>query len=227
MAHTLFTDRSGGVSTAPFDSFNLAAHVGDNPESVENNRRILAERIGLPVNSIYFMNQVHGRDVAIIGSDSNYLTSPSVDALFTTKPGTALVTLIADCTPLLLTSNRAIAAVHVGRKGLVAGVFQAAVAIFNEHGISNHEIEAEIGPSICKSCYQVDLDSYREVVAKIPEAGSSESLRCVDVSGGLQHLLKEFGIGFTLSQECVAHDEGFFSYRRDVTTGRQAGVVWL
>ena len=65
MAHTLFTNRSGGVSTAPFDSFNLAAHVGDNPDSVEKNRRILAERIGLPVNSIYFMNQVHGRDVAI------------------------------------------------------------------------------------------------------------------------------------------------------------------
>lgn len=227
MAHTLFTSRVGGVSAPPFDSLNLATHVGDDVETVKKNREILASRIGLPLSSIYFMNQVHGRDVAVIDQNSDSTVAPSVDALFTTIPGKALVTLIADCTPLLLISTRAVAAVHVGRKGLVAGVFQSTLEHFHNQGITAGEIRAEIGPSICKGCYEVDLETYREVVNEIPEAGTDESRRCVDVSGGLQHLLKREGISFTVANECVLHDGGYFSYRRDDRTGRQAGVVWL
>lgn len=227
MAHTLFTSRVGGVSSPPFDSLNLAVHVGDDPNSVLKNRAILAELIGLDISRIYFMNQVHGREVAIIDENSDPTFAPSVDALFTTLSGRALTTLIADCTPLLLKSKGAVAAVHVGRKGLVAEVLEATLDVFQRHGISNSEITAEIGPSICRDCYEVDIDTYREVVSKNPATATDEIRHCLDVTGGLQNRLLRYGISFEVSPLCVAHDPGFFSYRRDDVTGRQAGVIWL
>ncbi len=227
MANTLFTSRLGGVSSSPFDSFNLASHVGDDSVAVAKNREILASMIGLPRNQIFFMTQVHGNVVAVIDKDSDPASAPTADALFTTTPGFALVTLIADCTPLLLKSKSAVAAVHVGRKGLVAEVFEATLKVFNQHGVTNQEITGEIGPSICRDCYEVDLDTYREVVSQNPAAATDESRRCLDVAGGLAARLKSAGIEFRASQLCVHHTPGYFSYRRDEITGRQAGVVWL
>ncbi len=227
MANTLFTSRIGGVSSPPFDSFNLATHVGDDPGAVAKNREILASIIGLPRNQIFFMNQVHGNVVAVIDKASDPQSAPTADALFTTTPGFALVTLIADCTPLLLKSKSAVAAVHVGRKGLVADVFEATLEVFNRHGVSNEEITGEIGPSICRDCYEVDLNTYREVVSHNPAAATDETRRCLDVAGGLAARLNGAGIEFRASPLCVRHTPGYFSYRRDEVTGRQAGVVWL
>jgi len=227
MAKTLFTSRMGGVSSAPYDSLNLAAHVGDDPGDVEKNREILGSLIGVPRNQIFFMNQVHGNEVAIIERGSNPNFAPSVDALFTTEPEFALVTLIADCTPLLLKSDRAVAAVHVGRKGLVAEVFEATLKVFQDHGITNAEISGEIGPSICRDCYEVDLATYREVVSSNPESATDEKRRCLDVSGGLQARMRSAGVRLRASDICVNHTPGYFSYRRDGVTGRQAGVIWL
>lgn len=227
MPHTLFTSRSGGVSAPPYDSFNLASHVGDDPGAVTQNRELLSGLINLPLNQIFFMNQVHGNEVAVIEESSDSTINPSVDALFTTVPGRALVTLVADCTPLLLKSDRAIAAVHVGRKGLVAKVLEATLKVFDSYGISTNEISAEIGPSICPDCYEVDLKTYREVISANPEAGTDESRHCLDVAGGLKARLALAGIPFKSSDVCVKHTPGYFSYRRDDVTGRQAGVIWL
>lgn len=227
MANTLFTSRRGGVSTTPYDSLNLAAHVGDDPGDVARNREILGTLINIPIEQIFFMNQVHGNEVAVIKEDSDPNFAPSVDALFTTVPNFALVTLIADCTPLLLKSERAVAAVHVGRKGLVSQVFEATLKVFHDHGITNNEITGEIGPSICRNCYEVDLDTYREVVASNPESATDEKKRCLDVSGGLQARMRNSGVRYRATDLCVSHTPGYFSYRRDGVTGRQAGVVWL
>jgi YfiH family protein len=227
MANTLFTSRSGGVSSPPFDSFNLATHVGDDELAVIKNREILASIIGLPRKQIFFMNQVHGNIVAVVDESSDPERAPTADALFTTTPNLALVALIADCTPLLLKSKSAVAAVHVGRKGLVAEVFEATLGFFNRHGVSNEEITGEIGPSICRDCYEVDLNTYREVVSLNPAAATDETRRCLDVAGGLAARLNGAGIKFRASPLCVRHSPGYFSYRRDEVTGRQAGVVWL
>ena len=226
MVKTLFTSRLGGVSTSPFDTFNLAAHVGDEPFAVAKNRQILSGLIAIPESRIFYMNQVHGCDVAIIDERSDSKIAPSVDALFTTLPGVALVTLIADCTPLLLKSDRAIAAVHVGRRGLVAEVFEATLKSFSDHGITKDEITGEIGPSICVDCYQVDLETYNEVVNRVPESGTDQSRRCIDVAKGLQARMRKYGIQYRASSICVNHTPGYFSYRRDGVTGRQAGVIW-
>lgn len=227
MAKTLFTSRLGGVSSHPYESFNLATHVGDDPEDVARNREILGSLIGIPTNQIFYMNQVHGDSVAIIAEGSNPAVAPAADALFTMIKSFALVTLIADCTPLLLKSERAVAAVHVGRRGLVAEVFEATLKVFHEHGIASDEITGEIGPSICRDCYEVDIETYREVVAKNPAAATDYERRCLDIAGGLKARMKVAGIQYRASELCVLHTPGYFSYRRDGVTGRQAGVIWL
>ena len=106
-----FTDSTGGKSAGAFHSRNLASHVGDDPASVELNRRLLSEEIGRPIQ---FMNQVHGNIVEVI---DEYTQIPlTADALVTTNPNIALAVMVADCIPLLLTNQGSIAAVHVGRK---------------------------------------------------------------------------------------------------------------
>jgi polyphenol oxidase len=129
MSRSLFTSRDGGVSSAPYESFNLATHVGDDGGAVLENRKTLARNYGLPVENLFFMNQVHGREVAIIDDNSNSSEIPTVDALFTQRRDVGLVTLVADCIPLLLHSDKAVAAVHVGRQGLVKGVFEVTLAV--------------------------------------------------------------------------------------------------
>ena len=122
MARALFTNRDGGQSTGPYRDFNLALHVGDDPAVVARNRSLLAASLGIPATSLRFMNQSHGSRVAIVGTSEKTAELPEADALFTQQSGVALVVLVADCIPLLLVSDQGVAAVHVGRKGLVAGI---------------------------------------------------------------------------------------------------------
>lgn len=231
MSRSLFTSREGGVSSAPYMSFNLATHVGDDPVLVGRNREVLARELGLPLDSLYFMNQVHGADVAVIDETSVAKDLPTVDALFTTVKGIALVTLIADCIPLLLHSAGAVAAVHVGRQGLVSGVFQETLQYFQRIGAENQEIRAELGPSICGRCYEVDQDLYDEVTSIVPhtatEFRSLSDKPSLDIQAGLISLLNQEKIQWSASSICTMHDAGYFSYRRDGVTGRQAGVIAL
>jgi YfiH family protein len=227
MSRSLFTSRNGGVSVAPYDSLNLALHVGDDPEAVKKNREILASQFGAHPTSFHFMNQVHGNSVAIIKEDSLSEDLPTADALFTTVSGRYLVTLIADCIPLLLRSPGAVAAVHVGRQGLVRGVFEKSLEVFAHHGIAAHDITAELGPSICGRCYEVDSEMHKDVTTQIPATAKNISQSCLNIEAGLIAKLEAAGIQWKSSGLCTLHDPGYFSYRRDGVTGRQAGVITL
>ena len=227
MSRSLFTSRNGGVSVAPFESFNLAVHVGDDPSAVQRNREILATQLGIASSDLYFMNQIHGNDVAEVTELTPSSNVPTVDALFTTVPGKYLVTLIADCIPLLLRSDRAVAAVHVGRQGLVCGAFEKSLEVFGKHGIKTSEIKAELGPSICGRCYEVDAEMYEDVINQIPATAHNTAARSLNIEAGLISKLDAVGISWKSSGLCTVHDPGYFSYRRDGVTGRQAGVIAL
>ena len=229
MSRSLFTSRNGGVSVGPYESFNLALHVGDDATAVKKNRELLAQQWGYSPNSFHYMNQVHGADISIIDENSSPEEVPTVDALFTMVTGKVLVTLIADCIPLLLRSERAVAAVHVGRQGLVRGVFESALEVFKFHGIAPQEIQAELGPSICGQCYEVDEKMFKDVQQKIPSTATKirPQSTCLNIESGLISKLDEAGVRWKSSGLCTMHDPGFFSYRRDGITGRQAGVIVL
>ena len=231
MRRGVFTSRIGGFSSDPFGGFNLASHVGDDVNSVLRNRELLSALIGMRPDQLFFMNQVHGNQVYVVDQSSDSKVAPDADALFTTRSDVALVVLVADCIPLLLHSKSAVAAVHVGRKGLASKVFAATLEIFAAHGVAPSEISAEIGPSICAKCYEVDEDVYREVTSIVPQSGSDfRSARdkpCLDLPTGLKAQLDSAGIKWSSEDKCTNHEEDYFSYRKSGVTGRQAGVISL
>lgn len=215
----IFTNRLGGVSKSPFDSANLGDHVGDDPAAVTENRAQLESQIGMP---IVFMNQVHGDTVVLVENEQG---TPTCDALITTEHKLAVAVMVADCIPLLLKSDVAVAAVHVGRKGLMNGVARKTIDAMRDLGAE--QIHSYIGPNICGGCYEVGSEIYDEVISKYPSADSSirTGKKTLDLVAGLKVDLKDT-ILMDLSS-CVLEDKNTFSYRRDGTTGRQAGVIWL
>ncbi|MEU1939767.1 peptidoglycan editing factor PgeF [Streptomyces coeruleorubidus] len=232
-AHFAFTDRWGGVSAAPYEELNLGGAVGDDPGAVRANRELAAKSLGVEPDRVVWMNQVHGADVAVVdgpwGSSSEI---PSVDAIVTTRRGLALAVLTADCVPVLLADPVAgiAAAAHAGRPGMIAGVVPAALRAMTDLGAEPSRIVARTGPTVCGRCYEVP-DAMRAEVSAIEPAAYAETswgTPAVDVSAGVHAQLERLGVrDRAQSPVCTLESEDHFSYRRDRTTGRLAGYVWL
>ena len=216
-----FTNRTGGVSTGAFASLNLGTHVGDNLEDVMRNRSLVADS----KDGLQFMNQVHGDRVVIIEEVVD--PDPTADALVTGIAGISLAVQVADCIPLLLSSPEAVAAVHVGRKGLMNEVALRAIDVMLEIGAS--EITAIIGPSICGACYEVSQDVYDEVVNQHPHAQSrtKKGTLALDLPKALISQLSAHSLDVINESMCTFENSDLFSYRRDGATGRQAGIITL
>lgn len=237
----LCTTRAGGVSAAPFDSFNLGDHVRDDPVHVAANRRILA---GLTDPAVpVFLQQVHGTRVlrlrAELVADSQ---GDQADACLTTDPGVACTIMVADCLPVLFAhaSGRAVAAAHAGWRGLAGGVLEATVQALQE-AAGPGAISAWLGPCIGPSAF--------EVGGEVRESfGPSEEVRACFVPKGhgkwradlpsLARLrLQQAGVTDLHGNDgspawcTVTQDSIFFSHRRDAarlgSTGRMAACVWF
>jgi YfiH family protein len=217
-----FTNSTGGISTGAFLSLNLAQHVGDKPELVAHNRTILEREIGLPTQ---YMNQVHGDQVLQI--QQLLENEPTADGLLTTNTEIALAVMVADCIPLLLSNKSSVAAVHVGRRGLINNI--ALVAISKMRAIDSSSITAVIGPAICGKCYEVSEDIYTEVVDQFPlaRARTQSGALSLDLTKALKSLLMDQGVTVIEENLCTVEESSLYSYRRDGVTGRQVGVVWL
>jgi polyphenol oxidase len=232
-AHFAFTDRWGGVSAVPFGELNLGGAVGDEPAAVLANRERAAKSLGIDAGRVVWMNQVHGRDVAVVdGPWPEDARVPEVDALVTSHRGVALAVLTADCVPVLLADPVAgiAAAAHAGRPGLVAGVVPAAVGAMAGLGAEPARIVARTGPAVCGRCYEVPASMRDEVAAVVPEAHAVTSwgTPSVDVIAGVHAQLRTLGVrDLARSPFCTRESADHFSYRRDRTTGRLAGYVWL
>jgi YfiH family protein len=216
-----FTNRTGGVSTGAFASLNMGLHVGDDPATVISNREVLKERLG----PVQFMSQEHGNRIALIESVIDI--DPVADSLVTGIPGINLAVQVADCIPLLLSSDQAVAAVHVGRKGLVNGVALRTLELMRELGAST--ISAIIGPAICGKCYEVSEEIFNEVVELHPTAAAkrNDGTFALDLPRALTSVLEREGVDVLHEGSCTVEDSQLFSYRRDGVTGRQVGVICL
>ncbi len=231
-AHFAFTDRWGGVSAVPYEELNLGGAVGDDPDSVRANRELAAKSLGLDPDLVVWMNQVHGPDVAVVDEPWGDRPVPKVDAVVTRRRGLALAVLTADCTPVLLADPVAgvVAGAHAGRPGMIAGVVPAAVAAMVELGAEPARIVARTGPAVCGRCYEVP-DTMRAEVAAVEPAAYAETswgTPAVDVTAGVHAQLERLGVrDREQSPVCTLESDDHFSYRRDRTTGRLAGYVWL
>jgi YfiH family protein len=231
-ARFAFTDRWGGVSAVPYEELNLGGAVGDDPDAVRANRALAAKALGLDPARVVWMNQVHGPDVAVVEAPWGASEVPSVDAVVTARRGLALAVLTADCTPVLLADPVAgvAAAAHAGRPGMVVGVVPAAVRAMVELGADPARIVARTGPAVCGRCYEVP-DAMRAEVAAVEPAAHAETrwgTPAVDVTAGVHAQLERLGVrDREQSPVCTLESGDHFSYRRDRTTGRLAGYVWL
>ncbi|MFF1413212.1 peptidoglycan editing factor PgeF [Streptomyces sp. NPDC058289] len=233
-AHFAFTDRWGGVSAVPYEELNLGGAVGDDPAAVRANRAAAAKALGIAPDRVVWMNQVHGRDVAVVdgpwGPDREEI--PAVDAVVTARRGLALAVLTADCTPVLLADPVAgiAGAAHAGRPGLVAGVVGAAVEAMVSLGADPARMVARTGPAVCGRCYEVPAEMRAAVAEVVPAAYAETSwgTPAVDVVAGVHAQLAEAGVAdIERSPFCTLESRDHFSYRRDRMTGRLAGYVWL
>lgn len=223
----VFTTRAGGVSVSPYDSFNLGDHVGDDPAAVAANRQRLARVVGL--EDIAWMEQLHTNTVTVV-------TKPGLveatDALVTTTPRLGLAVLVADCVPVLLADSTSgvVAAAHAGRMGARNGIVTNTVRTMMDLGAQPGRIQALLGPAASGQRYEVPEHMAADVEEHLPGSRTRtlQGTLGLDIRAGLVRQL--FGLGVThvdADPRCTIADEDFFSYRREGTTGRQAGLIWL
>jgi len=191
-ADAAVTARTGGVSAGPYATLNLSLSVGDDPESVLENRRRLAAALGADPADFVFARQVHGATVRVVGEadrGSGALTLddaiPDADALVTGTPGVVLAILTADCVPIVLHDPAAgvLACVHAGWRGTAARVAAAAVAAMQALGSRPADVIAGIGPAMAPDRYQVGPDVHQAItrafapaVARAPGPGARSDL---------------------------------------------------
>lgn len=229
-ARMVFTTRAGGVSAAPYDTFNLGVHVGDEPDSVAANRARLAGALGLEERAMVWMEQVHSRNVAVVDRPVDAPVE-ATDALVTSAPGLALVVLTADCVPLLLADEEAgvIGAAHAGRIGARIGIVPRTVEAMVEQGAQPERIGALLGPAACGGCYEVPRDMQADVERHLPGSAcrTRKGTAGLDIRAGVARQLGDAGIeSVVLDPRCTIEDSSLFSHRRGAPTGRMAGVVW-
>jgi YfiH family protein len=225
------TDRRGGRSVSPYDSFNLGDHVGDDPTAVAANRARVARELGVGDDRLIWMNQVHGTGVAVVDGPHDGPV-PATDALVTSTRGLVLAVLAADCVPILLADHDrgVVAAVHAGREGVRQGVLPAALSAMASLGARARHVTALLGPAVCGSCHEVPVEMQAEVARVAPAAAVStrRGTAGLDLRLGLADLLTRAGVRDVVHDpRCTVEDPTLFSHRRDGVTGRQAGLVWL
>jgi YfiH family protein len=231
--HTI-TDRYGGVSQKPYDSLNLALHVGDAPLNVLENRVRVSEKYNFCVKNLIFMDQVHGAHVAIIEDTMENKIAAS-DALITNVSNIPLMVMVADCIPILLYDpiQHVIAVVHAGRNGTFLSIVQETIRKMQAHFHSSCEdILIGMGPSIHSCCYEVGSDladiatkNFGEASIMIKEEKYYLDLHSINYNQMIEMGIKKEHI--ETSAICTACDENYFSYRREGETGRFAGFMML
>jgi len=224
-ARVLFTSRLGGMSSPPYASLNLGRFTDDDPAVVDANRDRLAALSGVPRGRTLEGRQVHGRAVARVGTPPDP-AAPLADAdgQATGLRGVAALVLTADCLPIALAADGAVAMLHGGWRGLAGGIVAEGVAALREVG-GTGAIEAAIGPAAGPCCYEVGAEVHGAFVPALVERDRAG--RTIDLPEIAARLLADAGVERVhRAGVCTICDERFFSHRRDGVTGRQAGMAW-
>ncbi len=232
---------SGGVSPAPWDSLNLATHVGDLPKRVEQNRQWLQQQLALHHSAshpVQWLNQIHGIKVVEAALSDSIGQVPSADAIFTTQPSLPIAVLTADCLPVFFCDQQGtqVAVAHAGWRDLSAGILEQTAASFPNQP---DQLMVWFGPAIGPNEFEVGDEVRQQIIDEADPSADYSSL-FTPVSHKSGHWLadlyglakaklnalgitKIFGGGFCT----VEQSSQFFSYRRDGQTGRMASVILL
>ncbi len=222
----LFSTRRGGVSEGAFASLNLGRLTADDPENVDANRDRLAAAVGVPRERFLYGRQVHGASVRRATQPPGpQRRAADEDGQASALEDAAALVFTADCLPVMVVGEGAVAALHGGWRGLAGGILAEGVAALRELG-ADGVLHAAIGPAARGCCYEVG----EEVHARFEAHDARRGERNLDLAAVARDQLRAAGVD-------EVHDTGlctmcsdpglFFSHRRDAgVTGRQAGVAW-
>ena len=224
----LCTTRNGGVSKHPYNSLNLAAHVGDDESYVLHNRKLLKDTLNLPAEPCW-MEQTHSTRVVNLEHDSKRCA----DAAISQKSDTVAVVMTADCLPILLCnrSGSEVAAIHAGWRGLADGIIEATI---NKMKSSPDQLLAWIGPGISQRYFEVGEEVRKNFNAN--NIGTNDYFIAsrpghwlCDLAGLAVDVLTRLELTEVNHTEyCSFKDDALlFSYRRNATTGRMASLIWI
>ena len=225
-ARMLFSSRHGGVSPEPFDSLNLGRLTADDGANIDANRERLADAVGMPRARFLYGRQVHGTTVRR-ATEPPGAARPAADedGQATALEDAAALVFAADCLPIVLAADEAVAALHGGWGGLAGGIVREGVRALRELGATG-PIRAAIGPCARGCCYEVGEERFVHFT-RVPDARVGE--RNLDLPAVARHDLAEAGVHqvHDLGICTICRNDLFFSHRADRgVTGRQAGVVW-
>jgi YfiH family protein len=230
----LSTRRDGGVSVGEYVSFNLAQHVGDDPDAVAANRAILRRTAALPSEPLW-LEQVHGINVVEhTGQVTEATAPPCADAAVAFEPGRVCVVMTADCLPVVFVDRAGtrVGVAHAGWRGLVGGVLEATIAALR---CMPSQLVAWLGPAIAQGAFEVGAEVRNAFVEKDAANGAAFASNAndrfqADLYALARNTLARAGVSSVSGGgHCTsAEPEQFFSFRRDGgRTGRMATLAWL
>jgi YfiH family protein len=215
MSGILFTSQDWG---------NFGLGLGEDEKDVLANRNRLRKRTCL--KNIIFMKQTHSDRVKVVTSE-NFIVEG--DAIITTEKNLGLAVLVGDCVPVLVKSDIAVAAIHAGRVGMLNGITTKTVNAMREIGAK--DFEAILGPSICKECYEVSPQMYKEVISSVPDSATTHAAHRLNLQDGIASQLTAMGIEVLNLGICTREHSDFYSHRRSQASGepegRQVGLIYL
>ncbi len=222
------TERGGGVSRGRYASLNLGTQVGDDPDSVAGNRRVLAAELELPEEPCW-LEQAHGATVVDLDSGP----PAAADGAVTSSVARVCAVLSADCLPVLFSNTAAVrvGVAHAGWRGLASGVLPAAVAAM---GGDPGDLLAWLGPAIGPAAYEVGAEVRAVFVAADPGADACFTPNArgrwqADLYGLARRSLAAAGVNAIYGGNFCTYTETerFYSHRREAPCGRMATQIWL
>jgi YfiH family protein len=224
LRHAFFT-REGGVSAGIYESLNAGIGSNDDPAHVAENRRRMAEQMGVRPTHFLSVHQTHSADVVVASKPWPSASRPRADAIVTRSEGLAIGASAADCGPVLLAdpNARVIGAAHAGWKGALTGIVESTVDAMEKLGADRNGIIAAIGPLIRQQSYEVGgefVERFFEADAEngvffIPAARDGHAM--FDLAGYIRMRLENAGVLMIDDIGVDTYsDPRFFSYRRSV-----------
>lgn len=226
----LTTTRLGGVSVGVYDGLNLGDHVSDQIEHVQKNRAMLSSELGL-ARPPQWLSQTHGTEIIKAIDDG---VCRQADACWTDEKGVACVVMTADCLPVFFSDSAGnqVAVSHAGWRGLLNGVLENTLAVFD----NPRDVHAWLGPAIGPNAFEVGAevkdqfcDHHSEAITAFTVVDGDDNKYLADIYALARLRLQVAGLSdITSCDLCTYTDkDNFYSYRREGETGRLASLIWI
>ena len=208
---------------------NIAYHVANDKVSVDKAREELAIKHNYDNTKLQYMEQIHSSIVRDVYQKKN----PQIcDAIITDKFNTPLMVMVADCIPILFYDDikKIIAVAHAGRVGTFKNIAGNTIDKMQiDYKSDPKNIKVLIGASIQKCCYEVSQELANEAIelfGKEFTIGRFLDLQAINKKQLLDKGVKNKHIDIAnICTKCTS--KNYFSYRKDSSCGRFAGVIMM